>query len=460
MIKLNLKYKTSLYNEFLPIFLYEKKYLKQIENKNPEDFVIALKRGENNISRYETKISTDSSIIEESKRYAEKLVKTLIWIYGGYDLYIHAPKDIFDYIQITYSEGGKRYFDTKFIIEDVFDKKLKINYCKSIDEVPNKIIQNLQISTNLDGYRIGFDLGGSDKKISAMIDGKVLFAESIIWNPIEEKNIEYHKKEILEILNIAKEKLGGRVDAIGGSAPGIIIDNKIKVSSIVRNVENREDAKNLFLDVIEKHFPSVPFRIANDGDVSALAGASILKQNRVLGIAMGTSQACGYSNLEGGINNCLNELAFIPIDLSKNAPLEEWSGDFGCGANFFSQQAVIRLAEETELDLSNEDTFAKKLKKVQKLLDEKNKSAQEIFRTIGYNFGYTVPWYAKFYDLKVIMLMGRVMKGEGGKIIKESAEKVLHEEFFDLKVELVLPNDNDALHGQAIAAGSLVEIKK
>lgn len=66
-----------------------------------------------------------------------------------------------------------------------------------------------------------------------------------------------------------------------------------------------------------KEIGDVPLTVANDGDVTALAGALSLKHGRVLGIAMGTSEAVGYVNKDGNLNGWLSELAFVPVDYNK-----------------------------------------------------------------------------------------------------------------------------------------------
>ena len=43
----------------------------------------------------------------------------------------------------------------------------------------------------------------------------------------------------------------------------------------------------------------VPLEVVNDGDVTALAGAMSLEDTGVLGIALGSSEAGGYVNLDG-----------------------------------------------------------------------------------------------------------------------------------------------------------------
>ena len=87
----------------------------------------------------------------------------------------------------------------------------------------------------------------------------------------------------------------------------------------------------------------MPFEVVNDGEVTALAGSMSLGENAILGIAFGTSTAAGYVTPDGNITSWLNELAFVPVDYSPDAPVDEWSGDYGVGSQYFSQQCVGRL---------------------------------------------------------------------------------------------------------------------
>jgi hypothetical protein len=83
--------------------------------------------------------------------------------------------------------------------------------------------------------------------------------------------------------------------------------------------------------------------------VTALAGSLSLKKFAMLGIAMGSSEAAGYLNPQGRITGYLNELAFAPVDFYEHAAVDEWSGDAGVGALYFSQQAVNKLAPAANL---------------------------------------------------------------------------------------------------------------
>ena len=202
------------------------------------------------------------------------------------------------------------------------------------------------LGRHLDGCRIGFDLGASDRKVSAVVDGKVVYSEEVVWEPRKHADPDYHYREIMAALKVAASKMTA-VDAIGGSSAGIYIDNRPMVASLFAAIppDRFNEIRDLFLRIRTEM--RVPLEVINDGDVTALAGSMSIEDNGILGIALGSSEAAGYVDMNGHIMGWLNELAFAPIDYSPTAPLEEWSGDRGCGASYFSQQCAFRLCIES-----------------------------------------------------------------------------------------------------------------
>ena len=255
-----------------------------------------------------------------------------------------------------------------------------------------------------------------------------------------------------------------RVDAIGVSSAGVYIDNKAMVASLFIEVpktpENFEFTKNIYLNAAKALDPNVPIEVANDGDVTALAGAMDLNDDSVLGIAMGTSEAGGYVDASGNITGWLNELAFVPVDANPDAMRDEWSGDVGCGVKYFSQDAVIKLCPAAGIDLPEELTLAEKLKFVQNLQAQGDPRTRGIYETIGVYFGYEIAYYAMFYDIKHVLIMGRVTSGTGGVLLLDKAKEVLETEFPELakKIELNIPDENSRRVGQSVAAASLPAI--
>ena len=241
------------------------------------------------------------------------------------------------------------------------------------------------------------------------------------------------------------------------------MNNQPRLASLFRGISKEDFAKYIvsIFDEIQEEY-KVPVIVANDGEVTALAGAMSMNSNGVLGLSMGTSEAVGYVNLQGNITDWLNELAFAPIDYRDNAPVDEWSGDIGCGAQYFSQQAVARLAPFAGLNFPAEMKFPERLVKVQELMAQNDQRAAAIYRSIGVCFGYAIAHYADFYEIKNLLILGRVTSGQGGEIILDEARKVLEAEFPELAANITFrtPDEKFKRHGQAVIAASLPEIKK
>ncbi len=397
---------------------------------------------------------------DENFEFVERIVKTILWMVGGYKIYIAGSDYITKKLQEIYSPNGLRAFDYNFM-SDVYENTFEVVSCKK-SAFPKPKKEAHKIENNLDGCRIGFDAGGSDRKVSASIDGEVVFSDEVVWFPKINSDPQYHYDGIMDSIKTAASYLP-RVDSIGVSSAGICVDNKIMVASLFIKVPREEfnkKAKTIYID-IAKEFGDIPLVLANDGDVTALAGAMELNDDKVLGIAMGTSEAAGYIGEDGSLLGWLNELAFAPVDFNKNAMEDEWSGDYGCGVKYFSQDGVIKLAEVAGLEIDESWSPARKLKFIQDLNEEGNEIADTIFNDIGIYLGYTLAYYAHFYDIKYVLLLGRVVSGKGGNTILSTARKVLHEQFPELsRIVLDMPDDKKRRVGQSIAAASMPKIKK
>ena len=421
---------------------------------------IAIERNEGLTSVYRTEIFPSGSIHNDATQiYVERLVKFLLWQIGGWKITVGGPAELGAFLQQVYSPTGARAFDVQ-IMERVYEKTFTVASC-AFDQTPASNESSIALGGHLDGCRIGFDLGASDYKIAAIIDGHAVFATEIPWDPRIETNSDWHYRKINEGLKLAASKLP-RVDAIGGSSAGIYIDNKVMVASLFRSVPAEEFAakvKPLFLRLQQEW--KVPLEVANDGDVTALAGAMSLGVSGVLGIAMGSSQAVGFLDQDGRITGWLNELAFAPVDYSAAAAADEWSGDIGCGVQYFSQQAVVKLAPAAGITLPPGHP-AEQLKHVQELQKQGDPRAMRIFETIGVYLGYALAHYADLYNFGHVLTLGRVTSGAGGDIILARARQVLEKEFPELaaRISVTLPDEKSKRLGQAVAAASLPALKK
>jgi predicted NBD/HSP70 family sugar kinase len=445
--------------EFIPASLWTRAYRAlTAQNSHRENLAIALERSDGSVSVFRTSILPHEGLyVALNERYTERLLKLLLWQKGGYRVTIAGAAAIADYLRGVYSHGGARAFDYEFMGERVYGRPFTIDHT-AFDKAPAESDSAAPLGRHLDGCRIGFDLGASDRKCAAVMKGEVVFSDETPWNPSVDRDPQYHFDGIQDSLKRAAAKLP-RVDAIGGSSAGVYVNKQVRVASLFRAVPHDlfdSCVRRMFFE-LQAAWGGIPFEVVNDGEVTALAGSMALNDSAVLGIAMGSSLAAGYVTPQGNITAWLNELAFAPLDYRNDAASDEWSGDCGVGAQYLSQQAVGRLLAPAGIELPKDLPLPLKLVEVQKLAASGDERALKIYETIGVFFGYAIAHYAEFYDIRNLLVLGRVLTGAGGDLILSIARKVLIREFPELaeKIHFHIPGEKEKRHGQAVAAASL-----
>jgi predicted NBD/HSP70 family sugar kinase len=417
---------------------------------------LAVEQADGSVFRFEIEVLPDvHPQAGANARYVERFVKFLLWSRGGWRVHVDGPVALTQALAAHYAGTPAGRFDAHLVGERMFDHPLEIVATQALPEARS---QTKPLGRHLEGCRIGFDLGGSDRKVAAVIDGKVAFSEETVWDPYHKPDPQYHFDGIMDSLQKAAAHLP-RVDAIGGSAAGVYVNNRVKAGSLFRGVPPAvfdSRVRDLFLE-IRRVWGDIPFEVVNDGEVTALAGSMSLGVNAILGIALGTSTAAGYVTPEGNITSWLDELAFVPVDLNPGGPVDEWSGDYGVGSQYFSQQCVGRLMPIAGIDAPPDTPLPEKLKLVQSLMAQGDYRARKIYETLGTYLGYGIAHFADFYDLQHVLVLGRVTSGTGGDFIVDGARAVLREEFPELaaRIRIHVPDEHDKRHGQAIAAASL-----
>ena len=441
--------------DFTPILRFNQEFLKTAT----KPVSIAVERADGQMSTHHTFVHGTPEMKDADCYYIERLVKTILWWKGGYKVYVSGDKTVYDYLCQVYNAGGQQEFDWDYMA-NVFENPFQIIWC---DTVPEAKDLPKRVGGHLDGCRIGFDAGGSDRKVSAVIDGETVYSEEVVWFPKITADPDYHYNGIVAALKSAAEHMP-RVDAVGVSSAGVYINNRTMNASLFLQVPKDlfdEKVKDIYIRAIHDTFGDVPYAVYNDGDVSALAGTMSLNDNNVLGIAMGTSEAVGYVDSEGRITGWLNELAFVPVDANPEAMQDEWSGDIGCGVKYFSQDGVIKLAPRAGIELDESLSPAEKLKVVQGLMAEGDDRAAKIYESIGVYLGHSLAYYHALYGFKHVLLLGRVMSGKGGDLLLETCQKVLADEYPEVNkvINLALPDEKFRRVGQSMAAASLAESK-
>jgi predicted NBD/HSP70 family sugar kinase len=467
---------------FRPAVLANQAFLREVDASGAAvPFIVAVERDQGRISRYETRVfASRHPRAAANFFYVERLLKFLLWQWGGWKVTVGGPVELVRYLESCYTDTGVRAFDAEFWGDQTYEREMEF-----VATTPDQVSaandgEGAEVALDWTGWRIGFDLGASDRKVAAVKDGQLalkpdgtpVLSEEYVWDPKPQQDIGYHHAHIMEILKAAEAAIrkvdpGARIEGIGGSSAGVYVNGRVRVASLFRGITPRErfekEAAPLFQRIAAEW--GIPLRLENDGDVTALAGAISLGDGAVLGLAMGSSLAGGYVDDQRRIKGWMNELAFAPVDFSPTAAVDEWSRDRGVGANYFSQQAVGSLIPAAGIEMPDlaADALPARLKRVQELMAAGDVRARRIYETIGRYFGYAVAHYLDFYNpVRHIEVLGRVMSGEGGQVILDEARQVLRVEFPQSAegVHFYEPDEREKRHGQAAAAASLPVIRR
>ena len=442
--------------DFIPLGVWIDAYLKDAHRP----FSVAVEREGGKISVFHSFLR-DESYVQANARYVERLVKFLLWSVGGWRVYLWGCGKEAAALRQAYTPQGLRGFDYGFM-QDVYERPFEVVIVDRQEDFPQVNEATVAAGGHLEGCRIGFDAGGSDRKVSAVVDGKTVYSEEVVWFPKLSEDPDYQYREIVTALKTAASKMP-RVDAIGVSSAGVFIGNAPMVSSLFIKVprDRREEVKTIYDRAAREIGENIPIVVANDGDVTALAGSMSLGTGSVMGLAMGTSEAVGYVAPDGNLLGWFNELAFAPVDLNEQAVADEWSGDRGVGCKYFSQDAVIKLAAAAGIRLKESLSPAEKLKVVQELANQGHQGALQIYASIGAYLAHTLVLYSRFYPLKHLLVLGRVASGAGGELLIRECNRILLEEYPRLsqQIQVMLPDEKTRRVGQSVAAASLPELK-
>ena len=417
---------------------------------------LALQRTDGTVSRWTVNLTGhDAADAAHPLPHLMSTIKFLLWSRGGATLLVHGPDSVVHRIRQALGPDGILHFDAG-LMERAYGCPVTVAACDQA-ALPPAQEGGPPLGGHWKGCRLGFDLGASDFKIAAVRDGNVVFSAEHPWQPVTQPDPAYHYDRLQAGLKEAAAHLP-RVDAIGGSSAGILVNNQIRVASLFRSVPAPLFATHVstFFQRMQKEW-NVPLAVVNDGDVTALAGALALQQSAILGIAMGSSEAAGYLDGQGRILGWLNELAFAPVDARADAPRDEWSGAAGVGAQYFSQQAVNRLLKPAGIELPDAMPLPEKLCATQALAQQGDARAERIFETIGVYLGHTLPLYHHFYTFRHSLILGRVTSGRGGELLIDHARRTLDARYAGLAApfKVQVPDEKSRRVGQAVAAASL-----
>ena len=165
-IEYNTRHTPKLDPGFIPFGVWMDAYLK---NAN-KPIAIAVERDKGQVSVRRTFIHGTPEMAQADYRYVERMVKFLLWSIGGFKVYICGAPEIARQMKLDYSVDGKRAFDFDFF-HKLYEVDLEI-IDLPLEDCPAANESSQPLGGHMDGCRIGFDAGGSDRKVSAVIDGE------------------------------------------------------------------------------------------------------------------------------------------------------------------------------------------------------------------------------------------------------------------------------------------------
>ena len=183
-IDINVKNIPELDPGFIPLYKFNTAFLEGA--KKP--LGVAVERAGGEIAVQETFIHGTPELAEADRYYAARLVKSMLWLYGGWKVYISGDRGVYEAVKADYAPGGAREFDADFMA-NVYERPFEVVF---VDGLPAEYSRPQAVGRHLDGCRIGFDAGGSDRKVSAVVDGEPVFSEEVVWFPKTTADPDYH----------------------------------------------------------------------------------------------------------------------------------------------------------------------------------------------------------------------------------------------------------------------------
>src|SRR5213083_417136 len=102
---------------FAPAALWNRAY-RQTIGPRAKPLAISLERSGGSVSVCRTSISRGDDAL--NRRYAERLLKFLLWQKGGYRVTVAGDDALAEYLRGVYSPAGARAFDHDFMGERVY----------------------------------------------------------------------------------------------------------------------------------------------------------------------------------------------------------------------------------------------------------------------------------------------------------------------------------------------------
>ena len=106
-IDVELKYTPVLDPGFIPIMRFNQAFL--VDARKPVG--IAVERADGQMASCHTFIHGTPEMEEADHYYIERIVKTILWMKGGFKVYVSGDEGVCDYLKSVYCASGQQEFD-------------------------------------------------------------------------------------------------------------------------------------------------------------------------------------------------------------------------------------------------------------------------------------------------------------------------------------------------------------
>jgi len=129
----------SLDDNFCPAVLWNHTFLDAVRSSREGlPLAVGLERNDGGVSIFRTHIfPPEHKLASTNLLYTERLVKTLLWLRGGYKLTIAGPDKIGKFIKEVYSSKGERAFDVNFM-SNIYEKPFTVEISNTKKIYPTK----------------------------------------------------------------------------------------------------------------------------------------------------------------------------------------------------------------------------------------------------------------------------------------------------------------------------------
>ena len=92
---------------FMPLNRYYENFLKDAK----EPFDIAVERANGEMAVHKTFIHGTEEMFAADVYYVERLVKSILWMKGGFKVYMAGNAKVYEAVKAMYAKGGQQEFD-------------------------------------------------------------------------------------------------------------------------------------------------------------------------------------------------------------------------------------------------------------------------------------------------------------------------------------------------------------